>query len=143
MGKYLFSLGVLLLTACQTGTSQAIETIPPKTFQEQILKVETPQLIDVRTLEEFNTNHLKKAQHIGVASANFKQKVSKLDKSQPVYVYCKKGGRSSNAAQKMKDMGFKNVYDLDGGIESIAFIPLQYLVVGKNNKFLKNKVEIH
>ncbi|MBK7935980.1 MAG: rhodanese-like domain-containing protein [Lewinellaceae bacterium] len=31
-------------------------------------------------------------------------------------VYCAAGSRSSSAAEQLKKMGFKNVYDLDGGM---------------------------
>lgn len=73
-------------------------------------------LIDVRTPEEYASGHIENAVNIDFFADNFQEQIEVLDRAQPVYVYCKKGGRSSNAAQKMKDMGFKNVYDLDGGI---------------------------
>ncbi|WKK66138.1 rhodanese-like domain-containing protein [Lutimonas zeaxanthinifaciens] len=73
-------------------------------------------LIDVRTPEEYASGHIENAVNIDFYADNFQEQIEVLDRSQPVYVYCKKGGRSSNAAQKMKDMGFKSVYDLDGGI---------------------------
>lgn len=74
------------------------------------------QLVDVRTPDEYGVSHLKDAQNICVTEANFKEKVQKLDKSKPVYVYCKKGGRSAKAAKILIEMGFKEVYDLQGGI---------------------------
>ncbi|NND78860.1 MAG: rhodanese-like domain-containing protein, partial [Maribacter sp.] len=45
----------------------------------------------------------------------FKQAFEKLDKSKPVYLYCRSGSRSKKAAQKVLDMGFVKVYDLKGG----------------------------
>jgi predicted sulfurtransferase len=42
--------------------------------------------------------------------------IEALDKEKPVMVYCKSGGRSARAASILKDKGFENVYDLDGGI---------------------------
>jgi thioredoxin len=41
-----------------------------------------------------------------------------IDKDKPVYVYCLGGGRSSAAAAKMKEMGYQQVYELQGGINS-------------------------
>ncbi|MBS1488433.1 MAG: rhodanese-like domain-containing protein [Bacteroidetes bacterium] len=46
---------------------------------------------------------------------DFKEKVAKLDKSKPVFVYCLAGGRSKSAAKIMADLGFAAVYDLSGG----------------------------
>lgn len=75
-------------------------------------------LIDVRTPNEFKSGHIENAVNIDIYSDEFKQKLSGLDKNTAVYVYCKKGGRSAKAARTMIDMGFQEVYDLDGGMRS-------------------------
>jgi rhodanese-related sulfurtransferase len=74
------------------------------------------QLVDVRTEEEFGASHLKDAQNICVTMDNFKERAKGLDKDKPVYVYCKSGGRSARASKILTDMGFTQVYDLQGGI---------------------------
>lgn len=76
----------------------------------------TIQLIDVRTAEEFKDKHIHKAINIDWRDQqNFEQKIQRLDRSKPVYVYCLSGGRSKQATQKIQDMGYK-VYDIQGGI---------------------------
>jgi thioredoxin len=40
----------------------------------------------------------------------------KLDKTRPLFVYCKSGARSQNAVQKLEELGFTNLYQLQGGI---------------------------
>ena len=72
----------------------------------------------LRTKEEFTASHLKGAQNICVTDDDFDEKVKTLDKNKPVYVYCKMGGRSADAAKKLKKMGFTKVYDMKGGILS-------------------------
>ncbi len=47
---------------------------------------------------------------------DFNAQLEKLDKTKPVYVYCKAGGRSGKATKQMKKMGFTTVYNLIGGI---------------------------
>jgi thioredoxin len=47
---------------------------------------------------------------------DFDKQISSLDKGKPVFVYCLSGGRSTSAAYKMREVGFKEVYELDGGI---------------------------
>lgn len=74
------------------------------------------QLVDVRTPEEYGASHLKDAQNICVTEDDFKDKVKSLDRNKPVYVYCKKGGRSAKAATILAEMGFTEIYDLQGGI---------------------------
>ncbi len=76
------------------------------------------QLIDVRTPGEFAEGHLENAVNINVNSNDFAAQVEKLDKEQPVYIYCKSGGRSGNAGKQLEAMGFKTIYDLKGGILS-------------------------
>ncbi|WP_158548330.1 rhodanese-like domain-containing protein [Marixanthomonas ophiurae] len=79
---------------------------------------EQSQLVDVRTTEEFGVSHLKDAQNICVTDADFQEKIKDLDKTKPVYVYCRSGGRSARAAKILEENGFTKVYDLQGGITS-------------------------
>ena len=51
-------------------------------------------------------------------ASDFKAKLDKLDKTKPVYVYCKVGGRSGQAASQMQAMGFSKVYNLIGGMDA-------------------------
>jgi len=75
------------------------------------------QLLDVRRPEEFEEGHIK-----GSALANwedkaaFEKEVQRLDKDKPVYVYCRSGKRSNDAAGYLSDHGFKKVVNLEGGI---------------------------
>lgn len=73
-------------------------------------------LIDVRTPEEYASGHIENSVNIDFKADNFKELVAELDKNQDVYVYCKVGGRSGKSAKILEGMGFKKVYDLDGGI---------------------------
>lgn len=104
--------------ACKDENVGQIEMVTPLQVYEAVHGQDALQLVDVRTSEEFGVSHLKNSQNICVTSDDFKQKVEKLDKDKPVYVYCKKGGRSATAAAILKEMGFTKVYDLQGGITS-------------------------
>jgi len=74
------------------------------------------QLIDVRTPGEWANGIIEGAKLIDFQQADFKKNIAALDKEKPVYVYCAAGGRSGNAARLMQDMGFKHIYDLQGGM---------------------------
>lgn len=118
--KNIFSVIALSLffffTACKDiGTAQAIEVISPQEVRDAVSNNQARQLVDVRTLEEFNEGHLKTAQNICVTDDDFTENISKLDKDQPIYLYCRSGKRSARAAQIVKDLGFKEIYDMDGG----------------------------
>ncbi|WP_395042978.1 rhodanese-like domain-containing protein [Flavobacterium sp.] len=115
----------LILYSCQGQTSknnevnevkESYKTIDGLLFEEKILSEKNAQLIDVRSPEEYNVEHIQNAKNINWNSEDFVSNVEKLDKSKPVLVYCKVGGRSSQAATKLSELGFKEVYNLDGGI---------------------------
>jgi len=74
------------------------------------------QLIDVRTPEEHAEGHIENSLNINYYDDSFiKDMSAKLDKSKPIYIYCRSGGRSGKAAKKLKAEGFTKVYDLEGG----------------------------
>jgi len=105
-----------IATGCKEGTAAQVTVITPVEFQQAMKRNKQLQLVDVRTSEEFRTSHLQDAQNICVTDANFKEKAEALDKNKPVYVYCRKGGRSARAAEILTEMGFTEVYDLQGGL---------------------------
>ncbi len=78
------------------------------------LKKEPGQIVDVRTLDEWNEGHYKSAIHADWLSDDFKNKAAKWDKNKTYYLYCAAGGRSSKATQYLKTQGFKKVYNLGG-----------------------------
>ncbi|WP_235954667.1 Ca2+-dependent phosphoinositide-specific phospholipase C [Cyclobacterium salsum] len=88
----------------------------PQTFQYASQR-EKPLLLDVRTQAEVDEGMITGAAHIDFMQADFSQRIEKLEKGQPVFVYCKVGGRSSKAAEQMREMGFEKVYHLEGGLD--------------------------
>lgn len=76
------------------------------------------QIIDVRTAPEFASGHIKGATNINLYDKEFKTKIGKLDKSKPVYLYCRSGARSNHASNIVGGLGFKEIYDLTGGVIS-------------------------
>lgn len=98
--------------------AQEIHTLPAKAFKEAMENSEEYQLIDVRTPEEWSSGIVEGAKTMNWFDEHFVENVDRLDKSDPVFVYCASGRRSLQAAQKMSDLGFKEVYNLEGGITS-------------------------
>lgn len=114
----LFCVTAVLLSSCQDKSSKTVTLVDPEVFLETLEKDNSGQLVDVRTTEEFAVGHLKNAQNICVTDDDFEEKIKKLDKSKPVYVYCRSGGRSARAAKILEEKGFTKVFDLNGGITS-------------------------
>lgn len=85
-------------------------------FEKLIIDNPNGQLIDVRTEGEYNSGFISNAKNINFNNPNFANEISKLDKNKPVYLYCLSGGRSGNALSMLQQQGFKEVYNLQGGI---------------------------
>ncbi|HRN93250.1 MAG: thioredoxin domain-containing protein [Chitinophagales bacterium] len=111
-----FALSLLLLVACGN-SGQKVNNLSANDFEKQISTAGI-QLVDVRTPQEFAERHIANAENIDINQSNFKELLSELDKDEPLYLYCLSGGRSSSAAQIAIAEGFKNVYNLEGGILS-------------------------
>ena len=105
-----------LFLSCQGQQSNNIQTVDVKTFAEKLKSNKNPQLLDVRTPEEFNSEHIENATNVNWNSDDFLTKSENYDKSKPIFVYCKVGGRSSQAASKLAELGFSEIYNLEGGI---------------------------
>lgn len=74
-------------------------------------------ILDVRTEEECREGVIPNAINIDIYEGQgFIDAVKNLDPSKNYYVYCKAGGRSGQACQLMNQLGFKNAYNLIGGM---------------------------
>ncbi|MBP6181923.1 thioredoxin domain-containing protein [Flavobacterium sp.] len=112
---YLIILSFVILS-CNGQTSKNVTTVEAKAFAEKIAATLNPQILDVRTPEEFASGHIDSAKNVDWLSNDFITNTAKFDKSKPVFVYCKSGGRSQKAAEKLSELGFTTIYQLDGGI---------------------------
>jgi rhodanese-related sulfurtransferase len=105
---------VLLLTGCASGatgvTNMNVEDFSKKTAESGVV------ILDVRTPGEFMTGHIQDAQNIDFESGSFESQIESLDKNGTYAVYCRSGNRSGQAVKVMQDAGFKNIYNLDGGV---------------------------
>lgn len=121
MRKIALLFAMIAFVACQKNENLAnqeiIEVLQAKEFSAHIENKDV-QLIDVRMKSEFEQGHIKGAKHHHIYDKDFAEQVSYLDKDTPVYVYCKAGSRSEEAALELQKMGFTKIYDLKGGISS-------------------------
>ena len=73
-------------------------------------------LIDFRTPGEYNEEHINGAVWINYFDASYKEKLSTLDKNITYFVYDMAGRITAKIVKKMKDLGFKEVHNLKGGL---------------------------
>jgi len=114
MKNFSFIATILLIFSSCDNSVDKFEILDYVDFKNQIEN--NVQLIDVRTSEEFNAGHIEGAINIDFKNEEvFYQSFQRLDKKNPVYVYCRSGNRSKKSADKLLEMGFSMVYDLKGG----------------------------
>lgn len=113
----LLLLGIILMgLSCNKKSESKATSLSETEFSEKMNQNPLIPIVDVRTPEEFEKGHLKNAKNIDWNGANFQEQISKLDPEKPVFIYCLSGARSEAAAKKMRTDGFKEVYELKGGI---------------------------
>lgn len=98
-----------------TDTGSVFKVISAADFGNKI-KTQPGTILDVRTPGEYKKGFIKDARLLDIFSDNFDAELNKLDRNATYYVYCASGGRSAECAEKMQTLGFKKVYDLDGGM---------------------------
>jgi thioredoxin 1 len=112
MPRIIFFLSILFIVT----SGKAQQRLSPKQFRQKLAATPEALLLDIRTPQEINKGYLEGAVFMDFYDSTFKQQLTNLDKEKPVFVYCAIGGRSWDAAKMMGEMGFKQVYDLKGGI---------------------------
>lgn len=94
------------------------ESIPYISVQRlQVLNPKTVAILDAREQKEFDVSHIKNAIHVGYDNFDMSKAAKNItDKNLVIVVYCTLGVRSEDVAEKLKEAGYKNVYNLFGGI---------------------------
>lgn len=105
-----------LITNCQ-GQSGA-QVLTAQAFETKLTTLPEKIILDVRTASEYNRGHLSGAVLVDYYQRDFSSQLNKLDKTKPVFVYCASGVRSNSAARELIRQGFKEVYDLSGGLSA-------------------------
>ena len=132
--RYITGLALLmLLFIISTSPAQSQETkAAAGNVQQGSLRGVTPQeaielvqrnkknpdfvILDVRTPEEFQSGHIEGAINVDYYNPGFEVELGKLDRAKTYLVYCRTGSRSENTFAYMKELQFRQIYDLEGGI---------------------------
>ncbi|WP_109829963.1 rhodanese-like domain-containing protein [Reichenbachiella versicolor] len=92
--------------------------ISPSELESTIVNEMDVLILDVRTPNEYNNGHIAGAVNLNYYDKRFVDKVKKMNRSKPIYLYCRSGNRSNRAMLILKEAGFKEIYDLKGGIKA-------------------------
>jgi len=123
-------IGTVLTSGCGNNAASVtvLETqaqiIEDVTVKEALNLIQTNKdnpnfvILDVRTPEEFVSEHIKDAVNLDYYSETFRNDLDSLDKHETYLIYCKSGRRSTNTLATMKELGYTEVYNMLGGINS-------------------------
>ncbi len=106
----------ILFFSCNAQNNKDVKLVDAKEFSTEISAANSPQILDVRTPQEYNEQHIANATNIDWNGTSFEEQATQFDKDKTIYVYCKSGGRSAKASAKLAEMGFTDIVELDGGI---------------------------
>ncbi|MFN7137791.1 MAG: rhodanese-like domain-containing protein [Limisphaerales bacterium] len=109
------------LTIAQENASKPAAAVKEVTLDEAEKLIQSNTnivILDVRTRREFASGRLAGAKNLDFYAPDFEQKLSQMDKSKPYLIHCATGGRSAEARDKMKELGFQNLYHMDGGFRA-------------------------
>ena len=117
-----FAAILFLLTGCASrgqvmdgdGMLNSYKQISQEQAKEMMEKDDGLVIVDVRRQDEYDAGHIPGAILIPNESINKDQPEELPDLNQIILVYCRSGNRSKQAAQKLFDMGYRNIYEFGG-----------------------------
>ncbi len=117
-------------TDCRSQVGQH-KLISAELLQHMVQKDSTVVLVDVRTKVEYNNGHLINAIHSNFLGLHFVDAFENISTDKTVILYCQTGHRSKYATKKLLKMGYKQVYDLQGGFKEWSLQGLPVTVKSK------------
>jgi len=99
----------------QTADSVKYQSLEPYDFHLQYLRQDPALLIDVRLPFEFKGRRIKDARNIPSAK-DLNMAADTISKECHLFLYCTDDFRSRRAAELLYDMGYRKLYNLEGGI---------------------------
>ena len=129
MKKSIFLLLIailLLLTGCSSGSGQMMDgdgmvnsdtQISQEQAKEMMTRDDGHIIVDVRRQDEYDAGHIPGAILIPNENIGTEHPEELPDLNQIILIYCRSGNRSKQAAQKLFDMGYTNIYEFGGIID--------------------------
>lgn len=117
---FLILLTIFLLTGCSENTASLVQEgasyhqIDQETAKQMMARDDGHVIVDVRRQDEYDAGHIPGAILIPNESIEAERPKELPDLDQIILIYCRSGNRSKQAAQKLADMGYTNIYEFGG-----------------------------
>jgi rhodanese-related sulfurtransferase len=112
MRKYFVLLSMFLFAI--SGCAQSGFTNISAHEAAQMIQKENVVVLDVRTEEEYASGHIPGA--ILLPLQQLQERMNELKKDETYIIVCRSGNRSAQASQLLVKEGFKNIYNMTGGM---------------------------
>lgn len=114
-------LSLLTLAGCKSISDKNREPIHTTiTVAEAFERMESEReyvILDISTAEECSEEGaLEGMINIDYFGDNFREELNRLDKDEAYLLFCRSGKRSAKALVIMEELGFVEVYNVDGGV---------------------------
>lgn len=142
--RFLFLAMLMTLSTffavCHAQQNRQQTSLSSAEFAAKLKQVASPIILDVRTPGEFREGFIAGARNMDFHASNFLDQINSLDKNTAYFVYCLSGARSQAAANEMRKRGFKEVYDMKGGLLEWTKLNQPLTVVSSAN--IKNQMSM-
>lgn len=116
---------LLVLVIMLAGCGKSDADIPNNTYEkismsEGLARMKSDEnyiLLDVRRADEFEAGHIPGAVNLPNEEIGTEEIPSLPDKAQTIYIYCRSGNRSKQAADKLLALGYTNIIEFGGIID--------------------------
>lgn len=112
MKRLMFILLIFLIGCASTGN---VSLVSPEDFESKmnedvfVINTHTPYIGEIEGTDLI----IEDWQNV----AKYKEELPE-DKTKPILIYCRSGSMSASASQQLLNMGYKNIYDLKGGMNA-------------------------
>ena len=128
---------VLGLTGCAAEQKNTYHQISQEEAKERMTRDDGHVIVDVRRQDEYDSGHIPGAILVPNESIGTEKPEQLPDLNQIILIYCRSGRRSKEAAQKLADMGYTNIYEFGGIIDWTGDITTDVPEPGKEQNDMK------
>ena len=117
---FLILMTIFLLTGCLVNTAGSVQEvesyhqIDQDMAKQMMTRDDGHVIVDARRQDEYDAGHIPGAILIPNESIEAERPEELPDLDQIILIYCRSGNRSKQAAQKLADMGYTNIYEFGG-----------------------------
>ncbi len=90
--------------------------------------------LDVRDADEFASGHIKGA--VNIPLGELRGRLGEIPRDRPVYVYCRTGQRSYNAARALMQLGYPEIFNVAGSFLALSWYEYYHDVAGNRERIL-------